>query len=270
MDTDSEPKARPLALVTGASSGIGEAFAERLAADGFDLVVVARRRERLETLKERLEAAYGVQVRPLAADLSTDSGAAEVDEVARQSPIDLLVDNAALAHYMPFLDLPLEKAEELVRLNVLGSVRLIRSTLPGMVERGRGTVVSIATQLVFSATGNNPQMPKRAVYASTKAFLFTFIRLLAQELQGTGVRLQVVCPGVVNTEFHTRQNMDLSDRPRFDPEQVVQASMKGLQLGELVCIPGLEDREKLQRHDEAEIEVMSGGLGSKLAERYLD
>src|SRR6059058_3988481 len=101
----------PLALVTGASSGIGQAFAERLAADGHDLIVVARRRERLEELKRRLEAAHEVSVEVLVADLAAEAGMAAVDSVAAERPLDLLVDNAALAHYMPFLELPPEQAE---------------------------------------------------------------------------------------------------------------------------------------------------------------
>jgi len=160
-----------------------------------------------------------------------------------------VVDCAALAHYMPFLNLPPEQAEELVKLNVLAPVRLIRAALPSMVARKKGTIISIATQLVFSATAGNPQLPQRAVYAATKAFLFTFIRLLALELRESGVRLQVVCPGVVRTEFHTRQNMDMSHMPRLEPEQVVQASMLALDRGETVCIPTLDDADLLQRHD---------------------
>src|SRR2546427_12357507 len=100
----------PLALITGASSGIGQAFAERLAADGHDLIVVARRRERLEELKGRLESAHQVSAQVLAADLATESGMAAVDAVAAERPLDVLVDNAALAHYMPFLELPPEQA----------------------------------------------------------------------------------------------------------------------------------------------------------------
>lgn len=136
-------------------------------------------------------------------------------------------------------------------LNVLAPVRLIRAALPGMVQRGRGTVVSIASQLVFSAAIDNPQLPQRVVYTATKAFLFTLIRLLAAELQGTGVRVQVVCPGVVRTEFHSRQGIDMSHRPRLEPEQVVQASLQGLNLGEVVCAPSLEEAERLQRHRDA-------------------
>jgi uncharacterized protein len=258
----------PLALITGASSGIGQAFAERLAADGHDLIVVARRRERLEELKRRLESAHEVSVQVLAADLATESGIAAVDAVAAERPLYVLVDNAALAHYMPFLELPPEQAEELVKLNALAPVRLIRAALPGMVERGNGTIISIATQLVFSATADNPQLPQRVVYASTKAFLFMFIRLLALELKDSGVKLQVVCPGVVRTEFHTRQGIDMSQVPRFEPEEIVQASLRGLELGELVCIPGLENLGELARRDEAEVALLLAGLRPPLATRY--
>ncbi len=261
-------RTRALALVTGASSGIGRAYAERLARDGFDLVVVARRRERLEQLKRELEATYEVGVEVLAVDLATEAGRNEVEQRAADSRLEMLVDNAALAHYMPFVELPREKAEELVKLNALGPSRLIRAALPGMIERGHGTVVSVATQLVFSAAADGPYLPQRAVYAATKAFLFTLIRLLATELDGTGVRVQVVCPGIVRTEFHTRQGMDMSDRPRLEPEQVVQASMRGLELGEVVCQPGLEDTEVMLRRDQADLEVLASGMRTELASRY--
>jgi short-subunit dehydrogenase len=111
-------------------------------------------------------------------------------------------------------------------------------------------------------------MPKRAVYAATKAFLLTFIRVLAAELQDSGVRLQVVCPGMVRTEFHTRQDMDMSARPRLEPEQVVQASLAALERGEVVCIPAMEDVELLQRHDQADVELLGAGMAAVLATRY--
>ena len=268
MGTNSEGSDRPLALVTGASSGIGRAYAERLAADGYDLVVVARRGDRLEELKRRLEAAHGVSVQALVADLSTDPGVRRVDAIASDSRLEIVVDNAALAHYMPFIELPAEKVEELVRLNALAPVRLIHAALPGMVKRGRGTVISIASQLVFSATADNPQLPQRAVYTATKAFLFTLVRLLELELRGSGVRLQVVCPGVVKTEFHTRQDMDMSHMPRLEPEQVVQASLRGLELGEVVCLPSLEEADRLHRRDESDLEVFMGGMRPVLGTRY--
>jgi short-subunit dehydrogenase len=260
---------RPLALVTGASAGIGRAYAERLASDGYDLVVVARRAERLDEVKRQLEAGHGVSVQPLVADLSTEAGRHAVDAMALQARLEVVVDSAALAYYMPFLDLPRDQAEELVNLNVLAPVQMIHTALPGMVERGKGTVVSFASLLAFSAASENPQMPKRAVYAASKAFLLTFFQLLAVELRGTGVRVQIVCPGIVKTEFHTRQNMDMSARPRLEPEEVVNASMIGLGRGEVVCIPTLEETDRLQHHDQAEAEVLSANMRPTLAHRYL-
>src|ERR1700736_1132384 len=269
MTSASNSSSRPLALVTGASAGIGRAYAERLAADGYDLVVVARRKERLDEVKYQLESAHGVSVQPLVADLSTESGQREVDAVAPVPRLEVLVDSAALAYYMPFLDLPRDKAQELVNLNVLAPVHMIHAALPGMVKRGKGAVVSFSSLLAYSAASENPQLPKRAVYTASKAFLLAFFQLLAVELRGTGVRVQIVCPGIVKTEFHTRQNMDLSGRPRMEPEEVVKASMIGLEQGEVVCIPTLEETDRLQHHDQAEAEVLSAGMRPTLAQRYL-
>jgi uncharacterized protein len=262
--------ANPLALVTGASSGIGQAYAERLAAEGYDLVILARRGQRLDELKDRLEPEHRVSVRPLAADLATEAGRQAAEAAAADPRLEFVVDSAALAYYKQFLDLAPEAAEELVNLNVLAPVRLIRAALPGMVERDKGTVVTFASLLAFSAASENPQLPKRAVYAASKAFLLTFIRILAVELRDTGVKVQVVCPGIVKTEFHTRQDLDMSDRPRLEPEQIVNASMTGLELGEVVCIPTLEDPDLLKRHDQVEGELWGGGMRPAPAQRYSD
>jgi short-subunit dehydrogenase len=269
MTSTANSLGRPLALVTGASAGIGRAYAERLASDGYDLVVVARRAERLDELKRQLESAHGVSVEPLVADLSTEAGRRAVDAIAIQPRLEFVVDSAALAYYMPFLDLPSDKAEELVNLNVLAPVQMIHAVLPGMVRRGKGAVVGFSSLVAFSSASENPQIPKRAVYASSKAFLLAFFQLLAVELRDTGVNLQIVCPGIVKTEFHTRQNMDMSGRPRLEPEEIVRASMIGLERGEVVCIPTLEETDHLQHHDKAEGEILAGGMGPKLAQRYL-
>ena len=268
MTSASNSSSRPLALVTGASAGIGRAYAERLAADGYDLVVVARRKERLDEVKYQLESAHGVSVQPLVADLSTESGQREVDAVAAEPRLEVVVDSAALAYYMPFLDLPRDKAQELVNLNVLAPVRMIHAALPGMVKRGKGAVVSFSSLLAYSAASENPQLPKRAVYTASKAFLLAFFQLLAVELRGTGVRVQIVCPGIVKTEFHTRQNIDLSHMPRMEPQQVVEASMVALERGEVVCSPTLEDANWLQRYDKAATEVFTAGMRPALATRY--
>jgi hypothetical protein len=181
-----------------------------------------------------------------------------------------VIDSAALAHYMPLADLPQEKLTELVMLNALAPARLMQSAVPHMVERGHGTIVSVATLLVFSGSSTAPQLPMRTVYAATKAFLFTFVRLLATELADTGVQLQVVCPGIVKTEFHTRQGLDMSGRPRLEAADIVEASVRGLALGELVCIPSLTDVDALRQRDEAEARVLAEGMQAQLADRYRD
>lgn len=269
MTSTPNSSGRPLALVTGASSGIGRAYAGRLAVDGYDLGIVARRGERLDEVKRELESRYGVSVEPIVADLSTESGRRAVDRVATDPRLEVVVDSAALAHYMPFMDLPPDKAQELVDLNVLAPVQLIQAALPGMVKRGKGAVVSFASLLAFSGASENPQLPKRAVYAASKAFLLTFFQLLAVELRDTGVKVQIVCPGIVKTEFHTRQNLDFSSRPRMEPEDVVRASMIGLDRGEVVCVPTLEDAGLLGHRDQAQGEVLAAGMRAALAQRYV-
>ena len=259
---------RPLALVTGASSGIGWSYAERLAADGHDLIVVARRGNRLAELKELLEGRHHVTVQPLVADLSTEAGMTAVDAAVTDPRLVTVIDNAALAHYMPLVNLSQDALTELVMLNALAPARLIHSTLPRMVERGHGTIVSVATLLVFSGGATGPQLPKRTVYAATKAFLFTFVRLLAAELAGTGVRLQIVCPGIVRTEFHSRQGLDMSGRPRLDPADIVEASIRGLALGELVCLPSVDDVGAFESRDDAEARILGEGMQAHLAARY--
>jgi short-subunit dehydrogenase len=259
---------RPVALVTGASSGIGRAYAERLAADGYDLIVTARRAGRLKDLQQRLEAEHGCSVKPVVADLATEDGRNLVEAAAAHPRLEFLVANAGLAHYMPFTELAADRARELVNLNALAPMSLLHCALPAMVQRGHGTIIGVASQLVFATTSDNPDLPHRAAYSATKAFLFTLIRLVATELHGSGVTLQVVCPGAVRTEFHSRQGVDVSHLPRLDPAQVVQASLRGIELGEVVCLPSLDEPARLERHDEAELQVLAGGMRPQVADRY--
>ncbi|HEY3464747.1 MAG TPA: SDR family NAD(P)-dependent oxidoreductase [Amycolatopsis sp.] len=252
-----------LALVTGATSGIGLAYADRLAADGHDLVVVGRRQERLDEFAARA----AVKVRTIAADLSTPDGIDAVAEVCASEPLDLLVNNAGVAHYMPLTDLPADKARELVNVKVLAPTLLARAAVGGMVERGRGTIVNVAGMIAFSGPAPHTQMPRRAVYAGSLAHLVTLSQTLSAELEGTGVRVQVVCPGVVATEFHERQGMDLSAVPRMSAADVVTASLRGLELGEVVCAPGVEDVSLLDAVFRAELAAF-GGQSPELAGRY--
>ena len=255
-------------MVTGASSGIGEAYAERLAADRWDLVVVARTGERLSELAGRLNQAHAVTVRAVQADLSRPGEVARVGAEIGALPVDMLVNNAGLAHYMPFADLAAAQAAELVDLNVLAPVLLTQAVLPGMLARSRGTVINIASLLAFSGAAQAPFLPKRAVYAATKSFLVTFSQALAAEVADRGIQVQVVCPGVVRSEFHARQGMDMNAVPRMEPGQVVEASLADLADGVLMSVPGLGDTGALARLDAASSELMGVTRITELPARY--
>jgi short-subunit dehydrogenase len=257
-----------LAVVTGASSGIGQAFAERLARDGWDLIVVARRRDRLDELAHRLSREHGVGVRPVEADLSEPDQLRRLCDEVADLAVGMLVNNAGLAHYAPFVELPSERGSELVQLNVLAPVLLTRAVVAGMRDRSRGDIINVASLLAFSGSVDGPYLPARAVYAGSKAFIVTFTEILAAELKDTGVRIQVVCPGIVRTEFHERQGMDLSAVPRMEPDDVVTASLFDLESGAVVCIPGLEDPAAWERHETVESELMGWTRIRELPGRY--
>ncbi|MCW2756457.1 MAG: short-chain dehydrogenase/reductase [Nocardioidaceae bacterium] len=253
-----------LALVTGASSGIGKAFAERLAADGYDLVVVGRRSERLEELAAALSQ---VDVRPVTADLATDEGVDAVAEICASEPLTMLVNNAGVAHYMPLADLPADKARELVHVKVVAPTMLSRAAVSGMQSRGAGAIINVAGMIAFSGPAPSAQMPRRAVYAGALAHLVAMSQALSAELEGTGVRVQVLCPGIVATEFHERQGMDLSAVPRMSAQDVVTAGLRGLELGEVVCAPGVEDAGLLAAVSQADLAAFAGQT-TELASRY--
>jgi short-subunit dehydrogenase len=254
-----------LALVTGASSGIGMAFAERLAGEGYDLVVVGRRLDRLESLARSLA---DVDVRPLAADLSTDAGIDSVAEVCASRPLTMLVNNAGVAHYMPIAELPADRARELVHVKVVAPTMLTRAAVPGMVARGEGTIVNVSGMIAFSGPATQAQLPRRAVYAGTLAHLVAMTQVLHEELKPHGLRVQVLCPGVVATEFHERQGLDLSAIPRMSAADVVTASLRGLELGEVVCAPGVGEASLLEAVSEADLAAF-GAQSPALAKRYL-
>jgi short-subunit dehydrogenase len=267
-----QDSARRQALVTGASSGLGAAFAERLSHDHYDLILVARRRDRLEELAQRLRAANAATVEVLAADLTQAAGLKAVEERIGAAPaLALLVNNAGFGGYRPFITLDPERAEEIIQLLVIAVTRLTRAALPGMIARGQGAVINVSSALAFSATLPSPPLPKRATYAGSKAFVNAFTQVLANELEGTGVRVQALCPGLVKTEFHEQVGVDPASFPAgsvMSPEDVVQASLAALALGELVCVPSLPDPALLARVDESQRQVFSQARSGRLADRY--
>ena len=262
-------RARGTALITGASSGIGAAFADRLAHDGYDLILVARRRERLESLAEHLRREEAVGVEVLVADLTAPLDLLRVEHAAAASPaLEILVNCAGVAGYMPFVTLPADQAEAMIALHVVAPTRLTRAALPGMIARGRGAVINVSSALAFSASAPSPPLPKRAVYAAVKAYLNTFTEILANELQGTGVRVQALCPGIVRTELHEVAEYDVSHVPgMLEADDVVRASLAAMELGEIVCIPGLEDASRLTDLERSRGRLLDGARGT-IAGRY--
>ena len=253
-----------LALVTGASSGIGKAFAERLANDGYDLIIVGRRRERLDALAA---SRPDIEVRVVVADLSTDDGIDTVAELCASQPLTMLVNNAGVAHYMPMAELPAEKARELVHVKVVAPTMLTRAALPGMIARGTGTIVNVAGMIAFAGPAAASPMVRRAVYTGTLAHTVAMSQSLQSELEGTGVRAHVVCPGIVATEFHEVQGMDLSAVPRMSAEDVVAAALAGIALGEGVSTPGVEDYRLIEAVFEADLAAFAA-QSPRLASRY--
>jgi short-subunit dehydrogenase len=263
------------AIVTGASAGIGAVYARRLAERGHDLVLVARRQERIVALADELSAAHGIRAEPLVADLGDPGGVERVAKRAQAGDVSMLVNNAGINGYAPFHEVEPDIVGKVIALNVTAPVMLSRAALPGMLERGEGAIVNVASILSFAASLPPDPLPQRATYAATKGFVLTFTRTLAAEVAGTPVRVQVVCPGYTKTEFHMTTGADPVDGTAPDdqpegamlPEDVVQASLVGLELGEVVCVPGLADPSAMEGLIAAE-EAMRGGNFAPLAERY--
>jgi hypothetical protein len=229
------------ALITGASSGIGATFAQKLAADGYALVLVARRADRLELLAAELRQRHAIPVETISADLTVADDVERVaGRLAELPDLDLLVNNAGFGVEGRFAQADLDPQLEMIRLHVLASVRLTHAALPGMIARGRGGVINVASLAGFMA------LPGAAQYCATKGYLITFSRALALELRGAGVRVQALCPGLTHTEFHASQRGGSTGQmPEFmwmSSDAVVEASLRGLAAGQVICIPGWGNR----------------------------
>lgn len=257
------------ALVTGASSGIGAAYARRLAGQGWDTVLVARRAQRLDDLAERLRAETATRVETLVADLSDPDDLARVARRAAGDDVAFLLNNAGINGYGPFARLEPELMTKVLGVNVLAVTALTRAAVPAMLERGRGTVVNVASQLAFAGGLPPRPLPERAVYGGTKGYVVTFTRTLAAELAGTPLRIQVLCPGLTATEFHRSRGQEpvpgraqsVHEDGGMPVDQVVDASLAALDAGTVVCVPGLADQAPLTRLAEAELAVRAAARG---------
>jgi short-subunit dehydrogenase len=234
---------RKSAVVTGASAGIGAAFARKLARQDFDLLLVARRAERLQQLSAELTASHHVRVDVCVADLAQAAAVERVaDLVAAQPDLELLINNAGFGTMGHFAASELGLQMDMLRVHVLAPARLTRAALPGMIRRGRGGIVNVSSIGAWLPCAGNVQ------YAATKSYLNTFSEGLQDELRGTGVRVQALCPGFTYTEFHDLEHMRGFDRAQvakplwMSADDVVEYSLRALRRNRVIAIPGWHNR----------------------------
>jgi uncharacterized protein len=226
-----------LALVTGASSGIGEEFSRQLAAGGHNLILTARRAERLSALATELTEKHGVQVETLTADLADASGIAAVEARLRREDVDLLINNAGFGIGKTFARADLSGQEAMLSVHMIAPMRLMHAALPSMLERRSGGVINVASLAAFFS------LPGNANYSATKAYLMRFSRAVNAEVRRKGVIVQALCPGFTITEFHDDQDRVQFERrgPAFlwgTATGVVRTSLRAFDRRKSLCIPG--------------------------------
>jgi hypothetical protein len=229
------------ALVTGASGGIGRELATILARDGHDVVLVARSEAELVALGNQLQDDHGVTATVVVKDLADPESPAEIQAALdeRGIEVDVLVNNAGFGTYGRFLDTDLDAERDELQVNVVAVTELTKRFLPGMVERGEGRVLNVASTAAFQPG------PLMAVYFASKSYVLSFSEALATELDGTGVTVTALCPGPTDTGFQSRADMGASKLAQGDlqdPAEVARAGYRGMQAGEAVVVPGLRNK----------------------------
>jgi len=231
------------AVITGASSGIGAAFARRLAASGYDLILVARREERLTALARELEQHHPIQVEVLTADLASKEGVESVERrVAQLDNLAFLINSAGLGTSGKFASSDLTKQIQMIEVHVLASVRLSRAALPAMIARQAGAIINLSSVVSFVPA------PGNVTYCATKTYLNVFSQALHTELGGTGVRVQALCPGFTHTEFHDSPEFAAFDDLRIpealwmSADEVVSHSLECVRRNNVICVPGFKNR----------------------------
>ncbi|CAI8801803.1 SDR family oxidoreductase [Pseudomonas sp. IT-P12] len=254
------------ALITGASSGIGAVYADRLARQGYDLILVARSRARLDSLADHLSNETGRAVEVVAADLKDPADLRRIEDILRtDASITLLVNNAGVGGVMPLLASPVDDMEDMITLNVTALMRLAYAVVPGFVARGTGAVINISSIVAIAPEILN------GVYGGSKAFVLSLSQSMHHELADKGIRIQAVLPGATATEFWSEAGNPVENLPHeivMSAEDMVDAALAGFASGEVVTIPGLHDGEQWDRY-EAQRQVLSGLFGSSTpAPRY--
>jgi uncharacterized protein len=239
--TAATKKKAETALITGASSGIGEALAACFAKDGFDLVLVARSTGKLEALAAELASTHGIHARVQPADLAQPGAAEELAAALRRKklPIDILVNNAGVLEHGAFVAMPPQRHQELISLNVAGLTAMLAHFVPPMVERGRGRILNVASIAAFQP------VPSLATYAATKAYVLSLTESLAEELKGTGVTITALCPGITATGMISTvqaTNATMAQMPGFlvgDAATVAAEGYAACMKGEVIRVPGV-------------------------------
>jgi hypothetical protein len=232
------PPSRPVALITGASAGLGAAFAPLFAAEGFDLVLVARRKPALEALSERLRREHGVRATPIAIDLARRDAAGALFAAVKALRVEVLVNNAGVYEVGRFASQPPEGIERMVQLNCVTLAALTRLFLPGMLAKSSGRILNVASISAFQA------VPQLAVYAATKAFVLSLSEALVEELRGTNVTVTALCPGITRTEGVERARRTseaVAAVPGVviaDEADVARQGIRACLAGDAVCVPG--------------------------------
>ncbi|MCC8393349.1 SDR family oxidoreductase [Paraburkholderia sp. MMS20-SJTR3] len=255
-----------IAVVTGASSGIGAVYADRLARRGYDLLLIARDGNKLASLAARLNESTGRRVATLSADLTVKADVRRVEERLRADrEITLLVNNAGVGATAPLLDSDLDQLETMIELNVTALTRLSAAVLPGFIERGAGTLINISSIVALA-----PEL-LNGTYSGTKAYVLNLTQSLHHEVGGKGVRLQAVLPGATSTAFWDRAGLAVEHLPAgivMSADDMVDAALAGLDQGELVTIPSLPDAADWQRFNDARLQLQPNLSRDVPAERY--
>jgi uncharacterized protein len=254
------------ALITGASTGIGATYAERLAHRGYDLILVARSIPQLEKLAKRLIAATGVRIQVLPADLTVEGDLARVEQSLRDDPtITLLINNAGAATLGALASADVERLDRDIQLNILAPTRLSRAALPGFLSRNRGGLINISSVMAQMV------QPGNSVYGATKAYLLHFSEVLALEVAASAVRVQVVLPGATGTALWNGSGVELKDLPPeivMNVEEMVDAALAGFDQGETITIPSLPDVHDWQRLRKAREDLQPNLSHKHSAARY--
>jgi short-subunit dehydrogenase len=254
------------ALITGASSGIGAVYADRLARQGYDLILVARNVERLRAAAALLTSETGRSVEIVGADLTDPADLADVENLLKtDSSITLLVNNAGVGAAAPLLASNVDKMHEMIDLNVTALTRLTYAAAPGFVARGTGTIVNISSSVALA-----PEM-LNGVYGGSKAFVLAFSQSLHKELSPKGVRIQAVLPGATATEFWNIAGMPVEHLPKeivMTVDNTVDAALAGLAQGELVTIPSLPEQKDWTAYEAARQALMPNLSKTQPAARY--